>query len=272
MSAGAPSHQDREEPLGPGSCDALRARIDRLREQGAARFDPPGHRLLEALLERAVALGGGAGDRVLARLAPRVGALERDLAAARAEAERRVVAARALGDPPPDLAEAFAAGDYRAAIRAADRWERELARGHRGSALRWAAGLVERARARGRGPSTDLARRLEQVTSAPGAVDPARVASARALANALSRALFRESAEAAHADLAVARATDRLPEVTGPYNADALATRALRRLSALSPAYLRAYLASLAELSSLEAALGPEEKPAKKRRRKSAAS
>lgn len=79
---------------------------------------------------------------------------------------------------------------------------------------------------------------------------------------ASSRALFRDSAERARAALAVARAADNLPEAAGPYNAQVLAARALEAMNALSPEYLRTFIAALDDLAAVQA-LTAEPEPRK---------
>jgi hypothetical protein len=94
-----------------------------------------------------------------------------------------------------------------------------------------------------------------------------------ALGDALSRALLRQSAESARATLAVARATDNLPEAAGPYNGQVLVARTLAELAELAPAYVRALVAAADDLAAMEALLTPEAqkpkrspRPAKRRR------
>jgi hypothetical protein len=243
--------------------DELLARLDGLRARGADAFDPPAFRFLEALAARLSTLDGGARARVEARLAARIDELAHAMIGARADAERRIAAARARGEPPAEVDEAFRRGDYRGAARAAARWERERSRTTSTAIVLWTERVVARARAHAERLPGALAGRLAELVDSSAAPDPS---TARALANAVSRALFREAAEAVQAEIAVARATDNLPAESGPYNAHFLAARALQRLARLSPRYLRAYLASLAELAALEAALAPT-KPVKERKR-----
>jgi hypothetical protein len=66
---------------GPPASRALaaRARLDRLAAAGARSFDPPAYAFAEGLLARGEALGGAAGERLMARAVARAEALEREI-------------------------------------------------------------------------------------------------------------------------------------------------------------------------------------------------
>jgi hypothetical protein len=97
--------------------------------------------------------------------------------------------------------------------------------------------------------------------------DPTVRFKAGELAHELSQALFGESMAASRATVAMARATDNVPEVSGPYNPQSVAARALAELAVLAPAYARALVASLDDLVVLDAvAPPPAPKPSRRRR------
>ncbi|MGK3999040.1 DUF2894 domain-containing protein [Sorangium sp. So ce1024] len=253
----------------PGSPDThpLSARLAALQAAGAHRFDPAGCRFIEALLERAASLDGGAGARLAARAADRLAALEASFHRARADAEAQL---RALADAgiPDDgpLAAALAQGDLPAVVRGARRRLRALAEGRQKTAVPALARLRGEIAARDVRLPEPLARDLAQLPCDGDVVERRVKRQAQALSNALSTALFHESLVSARATLAVARAADNVPEDAGPYNAQVLAARALCAAERLSEPYLRALVAGLQDLGALAAALEPPpEKPARKK-------
>ncbi|WP_434043830.1 MULTISPECIES: DUF2894 domain-containing protein [Sorangium] len=254
----------------PGSSDTphlLPARLAALQAAGAPRFDPASYRLIEALLERAGSLDGGARARLAARAADRLAALEASFHRARAEAEAQL---RALADAgiPDDgaLAAALALGDLPAVVRAARRRLRALAQGRQKTAVPSLARLRGEIAAREVRLPEPLARDLAQLPCDGDVIERRVKRQAQALSNALSTALFHESLVSARATLAVARAADNVPEDAGPYNAQVLAARALCAAERLSEPYLRALVASLQDLGALAAALEPPpEKPTRKK-------
>jgi hypothetical protein len=161
------------------------------------------------------------------------------------------------------------------------RIERQDDSRRRASALAWLGRIASRARGHGARLPEDLRQLVEHVASrpamagapgsAPGTIlaekDAPSPRTARLLANALSRAMFRETAEAARATLAMARTTDNLPDAAGPYNGQVLAARALREMARLSPGYLQAYIAGLDDLAALEATPEPTVVRSARRRR-----
>ncbi|WP_433930828.1 DUF2894 domain-containing protein [Sorangium cellulosum] len=251
----------------PHSPHPLPARLAALQAAGAHRFDPASYRLIEALLERAGSLDGGARARLAARAADRLAALEASFHRARAEAEAQL---RALADAgiPDDgaLAAALALGDLPAVARAARRRLRALAQGRQKTAVPSLARLRGEIAARDVRLPEPLARDLARLPCDGDVVERRVKRQAQALSNALSTALFHESLVSARATLAVARAADNVPEDAGPYNAQVLAARALCAAERLSEPYLRALVASLQDLGALAAALEPPpEKPTRKK-------
>ncbi|AUX48345.1 hypothetical protein SOCE26_098790 [Sorangium cellulosum] len=242
-------------------------RLAALRRAGADRFDPPGYRFVEALLERARALDGGARARLDARASARLAALEAAFHRARADAMAEL---RALADAgvPDDgaLAAALDRGELAAVVRAARRRLRERAAERQPTSVPWLARLRGEAAARDMRLPEPLARDLAELPCEGDVVERRVKRQAQALTSALSTALFHESLVSARATLAVARAADNIPEDAGPYNAQVLASRALCAAERLSGHYLRALVAGLQDLGALAAALEPEpERPARKK-------
>ena len=220
-------------------------RLADLRARGAASFDPEGFRLAERLANAAV----------LERAALRMGALERDLEEAKTQIEAAVTRLSARGlEPDADTALALERGELRAAYRLLLRLEHRAGAAE-SSTVRWARKLASRARTRGARLPDDLAYRVERLTLTSSAGGPTALSreQASALAHALSRAMFVDSLASSRATLAIARATDNVPEDCGPYNAQVIAARVLAELAALSPSYARAFVAGLDDLASLEA-------------------
>lgn len=262
MRSGAPATSD--PPAAPASPEA---RLARLRADGADHFDPPAYYCVEALLSRARALGGGAAARLEARAAARLDLLEEALRRARADAEGHLRALTvAGGDVDPALRAALRRGDLAAVRRGARRGLRELLAARRKTAVPWLARLRGEAAAREIRLPPEIERGLAELGCDGDLVERHAHHRARALSNALSAALFRESVGTARAALAVARAADNIPEDAGPYNAHALAARALQAVERVSPAYLRALFEGLDDLAALEAALAPEPGKVGKRR------
>lgn len=229
----------------------LRARVAALQASGVEVFDGPGLGLVEALLERAEGLGGGAGERLAARAAERLGLVEAAFARARDEVLGEL---HAMGEAAPrEAREALERGDARGARRALRRARLEAVRSRQRIAVPWAVRLEDEARARG---EEELSRAIAALC-ASGAVERAAHGQAVALGAAASSALLRATAESARATLAIARASDNLPETAGPYNGQVLAARTLAAMAELSPAYARAVVAAIDDLAALDARLGP---------------
>ncbi|MCA9540912.1 MAG: DUF2894 domain-containing protein [Myxococcales bacterium] len=203
----------------------MRDRLDTLRAAGAEVFDGPGLRFVAGLLDRADALEGVAAEHLRQRAEARLSQFEARFAAARAEAQVSLAVVQAAGaDIDGELAEAFERGDFlhirHEAPRALRRVETDDA---------------DAARAR--------------VVAIETEEHP--LSEARAVGDHLARALFREAAEHARSALVVARAGDRVPAETGPYNPEALTARVLALVESVSPTYLRAYLSGLGDLAAL---------------------
>ena len=238
--------------------------VGALREAGGEALDPLGFRLVESLVARAEVLGGGARDRLLTRARVRLDALDGALRAARAAAEQQL---HALTDEDaqgaPELREALARGEIARVRRAVRRAVRERTRERGRVQVPWLTRLRSAAASRGAHLSDEVTRDLEGAGAADGSVDRGAHTRAVAAGDALSHALFRESAESARALLAVARAADDVPDDAGPYNGQALAARALAVMAQLAPAYVRAVIAMADDLAALEAVLAPEAQPAR---------
>ncbi len=211
-------------------------RVASLDAAGARTFDAAAFALVVGLVARAEALGEGRGGaRLRARALREVASLEARLERAREDAGRALDAM----DPSrrARAARALERGDVTSVRRAARRRERPRDPVRDAAEGAWLVRLAAEARASGVW-SDDLAddgspgRRLATIAS-------------------LAARLYERSLDEAAAASAVARAVDAVPSASGPYNALALATRALGELGALSPAYLRAQLARLEDLGAL---------------------
>ncbi len=233
-------------------------RLETLRAGGGAAYDGPGFRFIEGLVRRAAELDGAAERRLLERARQRLDSFEAELEAARGEATEAMESLESAGvDPKGELRAAFDRGDLRAVLRRADRALRLARDDGARAAQRRQERLARQVRARGIVLPADLRERLDGAS-------PFAAREARTLGDSLAKVLFRDAAEQARSSLVVARATDQLPDEVGPYNAAALSVQALGLMEAISPGYLRAYLAGLEELSALRAL--PE--PPKRRRRR----
>ena len=269
----APAPRSEDRAVG-GRLPALLERVARL-GAAAARFDPIGRRFIEGLLERAASLPDGAKALVLRRAEGRLDAFEAAFRGARASAVDGLAALRAAGaEPDSALREALAGGDFEAVERGVRRRLEAVARAKRPPRVTWAARLRGREAPSQPPPESGEAPLPAQDTSrsaAEAAGDPGPEATSPLEAGdidpARSLASFRDSAEHARAALAVARATDNLPEEAGPYNTQLLAARVLHALAELSPEYLRTFVAAIDDLAALDAitAVPPE---AKRRRAK----
>ena len=240
MEVGAAEHAD--ERSGAPASMTLEERVAALAAAGGRAFDAAAFGELASLITRAGPLGGAAGDRLRARAERCAACLEVRLATARAEATGLVdeLGASAPAHARSRLAAALAAGDLTRLRRAARR--RLAARPPLALPdAAWHARLAAEARARDIEP--------RHVSATAPALPPET--SLRVTIAALARALYDRSLDEAAAACALARATDAVPSASGPYNALALATRALGELGALSPAYLRAQLARLEDLGVL---------------------
>jgi hypothetical protein len=228
-----------------------RERLARLAEAHAERFDPEGLRFAERLLS------AGLEKRAEARLDK----LEHDLAAAKAEAEEALTRLEKTGVAASEAARrAMSEGDYRLARRLASRALRSQ---DERPIPRWALAIAERARERRGELPRSLALRLDALT---GPATTAR--EARDVAEALSRALYRESLSSARAALALARAADEVPDEAGPYNTSALAAQVLAVFGELSPEYTASLVRMLDELAALEALSATIDAPRTGKRRR----
>jgi hypothetical protein len=214
---------------------------DRLRslcERGAEAFDPEGYRLAARLVDA----------QLEARALLRIEKLEQELEQTKLRIEEQLGLLRERGVELGDaVAQAQQSGDLRTTLRlllrlAAGRVEEPR------SSSRWAAMLAARAQKRAVRLPEELAFRVDRLTQAPEAPVP----QASELAHALSHAMFVDSIASSRATLAIARASDNVPEDSGPYNPQVIAARALAELAELSPSYAQAFVSGLDDLASLE--------------------
>jgi Protein of unknown function (DUF2894) len=199
---------------------ALRAALLALEARGARAFDGPACECVEALLARAEELGGGLAQRLSQRAEAHLSSLR-----ARFEAENARVAARL------------------------DAFEAE-----RGEHAELRKALVS-------GDLVRVARRMRRLRAAPPVAartlalkDPRGTGFARAGVHALRRkrtTTYEDSVAQMVATLAMARATDVVPEDAGPYNPLRIASDVLERMRTISPFYLAVQLNRLEELASL---------------------
>jgi hypothetical protein len=203
------------------SIEALRASLSELEARGARAYDALGCDCVRELLARAEELGGGVARRLCLRAEAHLSAL-----GARFSGEADRVAARLK--------------DY------------ESERGEQ-------ADLREQL---GSGELEQLARRLRRLRAAPPLrarpLSLKRTAPggnfARAGVSTLRRkrvTVYEDSVAQMVATLAMARATDVVPEDAGPYNPLRIASEVLERVREVSPFYLAVQLNRLEELASL---------------------
>jgi len=251
------------------SPEGLRERLGRLQKEGISHFDAIGMSFIEALLSRAETAGGGAGERLFARVEERLDRIEAAFVAAREQAARALAEfEEAGGEVPSELEQALARGEFDIVRQSARRRLNELVRGRARIRIPYLPRLAREALERDIKPIEDLAQSLAAMAGEDGLIERRQLGRALLFSSALSRALLRESLERARAPLALARAADNVPEAAGPYNPQALAARALAAVSELSPSYLRAFVAMLDDLAALDAAAEPAPRKGKSPRRK----
>lgn len=235
----------------------IEARLVELRARGAASFDPEGFAFAERLAKTCT------DDRVSERLDH----LERELSAKRAEIDAALARLSERGLAPDEASKhALERGELREALRWLLRLELR-ANSDESSAVRWVRRLAERARARGARLPDDLSYRVERLFRADSSAAAMSREQASNLAHALSRAMFVDSLASSRATLAIARATDNVPEECGPYNAQVISARVLSELAALSPSFAQSFVAGLDDLASLDGLpIAPKPKSSGRRR------
>lgn len=242
----------------------MRGRALALLASGVERFDAAEVRFIDALLERAATSREGVRARLEERAKQHMFALELRFRSAEVRA-KDVIDQLARKDPAAakELRERAATGDVDGARRAAERLLAQRASERTEPALervQTALSLVE-ARCSTLPPVVREARELISGKHAP---DEDLAARAHDLANLLSLALMQDGADQLVSMLEVERMERAAPIAAGPYNPDVLAARAIGELSALSPAFARAWLSWVKDVESLSR-LPPtaDEKPAK---------
>lgn len=240
---------------------AARGRLDGLCEGGGVEYDPLGQGLIVTLLARAEAEDAAVQTLLMGRIEARLCALESAFRADRARADGEIATLESAGiEPSGDVREALGRGDFASVRRGARKLHGARKEAQKTARVPWIARLRGEARSRDLALSDEVTRGLDALGAEDGTVDRAELRRAQALGNAMSSALFRESAEGARAELAVARAADNLPDGAGPYNGQVLAAKALSAMAALSPGYVRALITGLDDLAAMEALLAPEER------------
>jgi len=244
---------------------AAQARLGRLRAGGGGEFDALGQAFVVTLLARAGAEDEGVQTLLTGRIEARIEALEASFRAERAMANGEIAKLTDAGiEATEAVREALSQGDFAAVRRGVRRLLGEHKEAQKTARVPWIARLRGEARSREVALPEEVIRGLDALHVEDGAVDRTEMRRARALGNAMSSALFRESVQGARAELAVARAADNLPEGAGPYNGQVLAAKALSAMAALSPGYVRALIAGLDDLAAIEALLAPEERTRRK--------
>ncbi|MEP7120859.1 MAG: DUF2894 domain-containing protein [Byssovorax sp.] len=247
--------------------EATQDRLDRLRARGGAEYDPLGQALIVTLVARAEAEDEAVQTILMGRIDARLDSLEAAFRADRARADGEIATLESAGiEPSGEVREALKRGDFASVRRGARRLHGARKEAQKTARVPWIARLRGEARSRDLALSDEVTRGLDALAIAieDDLVDRAGMRRAQALGNAMSSALFRESAAGARAELAVARAADNLPDGAGPYNGQVLAAKALSAMAALSPGYVRALIAGLDDLAAMEALLAPEERKAVK--------
>ena len=257
-----------------GRIEAARGRLDGLRQRGGVEYDSLGQGLIVTLLARAEAEDDGVQGLLMGRIEARLCAIEAAFRADRCGADREIATLEDAGiEPSGEVREALGRGDFASVRRGARQLLGARQEATKTARVPWIARLRGEARSRDLALSDEVTRGLDALGAEDGTVDRTEMRRAQALGNAMSSALFRESAEGARAELAVARAADNLPDGAGPYNGQVLAAKALSAMAALSPGYVRALISGLDDLAAMEALLAPEErktvKPVKPKKSKS---
>lgn len=253
--------------------DAARERLDGLRADGGAEYDPLGQAMIVTLVTRAEAEDVAVQTLLIPRIEARLRSLESAFREGRAGAHGEIATLEGAGiEPSVAVREALQRGDFASVRRGARQLQGARKEAKKPARVPWIARLRGEARSRDLALSDEVTRGLDALQAEDGTVDRTEMRRAQALGNAMSSALFRESAEGARAELAVARAADNLPDGAGPYNGQVLAAKALAAMAALSPGYVRSLIAGLDDLAAMEALLAPEErktlKPPKPKRPK----
>ena len=201
--------------------EATRAALVELEARGARAYDAPACDCVDALLSRAEELGGGVATRLVMRAEAHVNALRTRFEADSARVSARVLAYEQEQGEQADLQRLLAGGDLARVARRVRRLRASGAPAPRALALKQGSGGYSFARM---GPP---ALRRKRVTA------------------------YEDSVAQLVATLALARATDVVPEDAGPYNPLRIASDVLERMRAVSPFYLAVQLNRLEELASL---------------------
>ena len=217
---------------------SLADRLHALADRGAESFDPEGYRLAARLIDA----------QIDARALLRIEKLEQELEQTKQRLAEQLELLRERGIELSEPAlQAQQSGDLRKTLRLLQRLEAGRVEEPQSSS-RWAAMLAARAQKRAVRLPEELAFRVDRLTQAPEAPVP----QASELAHALSHVMFVDSIASSRATLAIARASDNVPEDSGPYNPQVIAARALAELAELSPSYAQAFVSGLDDLASLE--------------------
>ena len=224
------------------SGEDLRARIDDLRALGAARLDPVGWRVIEAMLRRLDGFDGAA-QTALARK------IERRLATFRERFERASSAASSKRSGEA-MCLSGAADARRAACEGTDPVESNGISGHPQAG----AGRVQQAR----GMLAELLEHVGRQSGIPSGVgDAAPVGSIVApVAELKSLRYFRSTWSRLSLEQQLSGALAQAPDNAGPLNSHFLVLQALIRMRDIAPSYLEGFIAHAQALLWLEQADG----------------
>lgn len=209
--------------------EALRARLVEGADAGLADFDGPRVRFVERLLERAATGPEAARERLVARAAARLEALEEDFERHRGQAEAELERLEAVGADPAGLARAA--------------FERHAFREVRRHARRHPQREPRPSRSLGDAHARRLRRQLSERAPAEAAHAPAEGELLE-----VAQALYRERSADAVAQRTLADARRALPAEAGPYHALTVAARALGALEQADRSLLRAWIHRLRDL------------------------
>jgi hypothetical protein len=209
-----------ESEVEPSSVASARAGLRELEARGARAYDAAACDCVHALLSRADELGGGVAARLTLRAESHLSSLRARFDADRARLAEQLASCEATRGEQVELRRWLASGDL---VRAGRRLRR----------LRVLPASAARSLA------------VKQ---------PVATSFTRANAHVLRKkrvSVYEDSVAQMVATLAMARATEVVPEDAGPYNSLRIASDVLERLRAISPFYLAVQLNRLEELASL---------------------
>lgn len=229
----------------------MRGRAIALLASGVERFDAAEVRFIDTLLERAATSREGVRARLEERAQKHMFALELRFRSAERRAKDTIDAlARLDAAAAKELRELAATGDVDRARRMAERLLAQRSSTRTAPALARLKATLALVDSRFATPPP-VAQEARELLAGKHAPTEDLAARAHHLANMLDLALLHEGTEQLVSMLEVDRMERAVPLDAGPYNPEALAARAIGELSALSPAFARAWLTWVKDLESL---------------------